>query len=162
MILLTQEAGQIQPMGWVLIIGFVLVLILAVCYDKKKAKKLNEELDAELANKIAGTCGNFTVTTDNKLVTRFGAGAGSGYCFFSLDEVAYIMLCRDDTTRSWVLGLYGEDKKLIKGEKFNSNKKKAAKERAQFFVKGEDIELRDFVHQYVPGAKLVGKYFKEL
>lgn len=162
MITLAQETGKIQPMGYVLIVGFAIILIWGLIHDRKKAGQFKGEIDKMFQDKIAGTCGNYIITTDNRLVEKFDLGIGSGYSMFSLADVAYIMTYRDSTVKTWKLALYDSNKKRIKGQKFDSRKKKASKTGADFITKGEDIELRDFIHSYVPQAKLVGLGFKEI
>lgn len=163
MLLLTQETAQIQPVGIVLIVGFAIILIFGFIYDRKKAGKFNGEIDRMTEGKVAGSLGNFTITTDNNLIVRFDAGTGSGYSIFPLAGVAYIMTAHDNTANSWILALYDADRKPVKGEKYDSRKKRPAREKAYFFTKKEEgMEYRDLIHNYAPQAKLVGKYFKDI
>ncbi len=161
MVLVTQGGGQISPVGIVLIVGFVIILIWAVRHDKKMAKQFEVDFKKGMDGKVAGSRGDFFLMTDNKLVVKYVQAKGCWCEVFPLENVSYIMTAHDGDI-GWGLSLYDVNKKLIKGEKFIYGRKKAMKADARFFTKGEDIELRDFLLGYLPKAKPVKKYFKEV
>lgn len=164
MMFLTQETGTIQPVGIVLIVGFVIILILCVRHDKKKSKQLGEETDKKFDGKIAdGDSENF-ITTDRELVMRFAYGITSGYNVFKLNAIAYVMTAWDLTSRQWVFALYDENKKCIQGQQFISTKKNPVNTKAYVFTKTkeESIDMWELIHSHVPNAKHVGLGFKEI
>lgn len=166
MILLAQESAKIQPMGWVLIIGFLAFFIFGLIYDKKKAKKFDEELDKKFEGQMEDGNKGLFVTPDRELVSRYGVGNFSGYEMFKLDAIKYVMIAYDNTRgcRYWVVGLYDENKKIIKGMKHMSTKKKPSSTRAYFthFPTEQAAEVVwEFVHKHVPDAERVGKFFKD-
>uniref|UniRef100_UPI004056B6E5 hypothetical protein n=1 Tax=Acetatifactor sp. TaxID=1872090 RepID=UPI004056B6E5 len=167
MILLAQEEAAITPVGWVLIIGFLAVLIFGLIYDKKKAKKFDEELDKKFDGQMEDGNRGLFVTPDRELVSRYSVGNYSGYETFKLDAIKYVMVAYDNTRgcRFWVVGLYDENKKIIKGKRYLSTKKKPSNARAYFthFPTEKDAEfLWEFVHKHVPEAQRVEKFFKDL
>lgn len=161
MILLTQEAKTIHPVALVCIIGFIIVFILCLIYDKKKAKKFSENFLKEYEGKMADGDAVFFITTERELVMPYIAPTFSGYKIFKLDEVAYVMTAWDRTCKSWILALYDKNKKSIKGKEFRSTKKKPLKAKAYFTTDAEAIERWEMIHKYVPDAKHVGIYFKD-
>lgn len=162
MILLTEEGAKIQPFGWVLIIGFLIVFIFGLIYDKKKSKKFSQEIDKKFEGKsVDGGYGSF-ITDDNELVMRFLGINMSGYKIFRLDNVAYVMTAWDYSIRKWVFALYDEKRKIIKGQEFVSTKRKPHRTKAYFQSDEEAVNLWELVHKHVPDAKHVGLYFKDI
>lgn len=155
------ESAKIQPMGWALIIGFSVVLIWAILYDKKKSKQFDNKVDKMFADKKV--CGNdaLFITSDNELVNRYSWAGVSGYSLYKLDSVKYIISCWDSAANQWYLGLYNEKKKRIVGEAHSSGKKKVRKAKAGFFGDSENVELIEMILKYAPNAELVGMGFKE-
>ena len=114
------ESAKIQPMGWVLIIGFVVVLVVGVIVGSRIDKKRAGQFEIEEAKRFEGkkVYGNEAVfiTSDNELVIRYHSAGIKGYKIFKLENVKYIMSCWDSTVKQWYIGLYDEKKKGIKGE----------------------------------------------
>lgn len=156
------ESAKIHPIGWVLIIGFLVVMVWAVWYDKKKSGKFNEEIDKLFAdNKVYGNEVMF-ITKDNELVIRYHIMGVSGYKIFKLDDVKYMMSYWNFQTKSWHQTLYNEKKKVVVGEEHKSAKKKPLKAKA-YFQDGhtEDVEFIEMILKFVPNAEVVGMGFKE-
>ncbi len=161
MMILTQSTGAITPVGWVLIIGFLVILIWGIFYDRKKAKNYSGEIDKSFEGKVADGNDVLFVTTDGELVSRFSSEGLSGYEVYKLDDIAYVMSAWDSSAGRWQLGIYDSRKKSVKGLRYSSRKTKPAKARGIFFVSEEPIEMREFVLKHAPKAVLVGKYFGE-
>ena len=159
-VLLT-ESAKIQPMGWVLIIGFIVILVCAIIYDKKKSAAFDENVDKMFAEK--GVYGNevIFITSDNELVNRYSWAGVSGYTIFKLDSVKYIMSCWDPAAKQWFIGLYNEKKKLVVGEDHSSGKRRVGKPKASFYQDSESVESLEMIMKCAPDAQLVGMGFKE-
>lgn len=164
MILLTQEAEPMTPMGWALIIGFALILVWGLWYDRNKAKKLDRTADKLFEGKVADGNDKFFITTDGQLVVRSAFVNYSSYNIFSLDTVAYVMTCWDETSKMWIFALYDANKKSIKGRQFISTKKNPKNQKAHLFASSEKEAnaMWELVHKYVPKAKHVGMYFRDI
>ena len=155
------ESAKMPLIGWVLIIGFLVVMVWAVWYDKKKSGKFDEEIDKLFAdNKVYGNDTIF-ITKDNELVVRYHYQAVSGYKIFKLEDVKYIMSCWDHSSKCWILNLYNEKKKAVVGEDHKSTKRKPLKATAHFSTRNENVEFIEMLFKFVPNAELVGMYFKE-
>ncbi len=159
------ESAKIQPMGWVLIIGFVVLLVGGVIIgrkiDKKNSGKFDAETDMKFADKIAEGNRNIFITTDKELVLRYKNMGQSGYKLYKLEGIKYIMSCWDSTSKCWRIGLYNEKKKLVPGEDHKAGKKKVFNTKASFPAKSESVEFLEMIMKYAPDAELVGLYFKE-
>lgn len=159
------ESAKIQPMGWVLIIGFVVILVVGVIIGGRVDKKNRAKFEEEEAKRFEGkkVYGNDVVfiTSDNELVVRYDSTGLRGYKIFKLENVKYIMSCWDSTVKQWYIGLYDEKKKGIKGEDHNSGTKPFRKAGAGFHGRSEDVEFLEMIMKFVPDAQLVGLYFKE-
>ncbi len=155
------ESAKIQPMGWVLIIGFVVVLVWAILYDKKKSKQFDDNVDKMFADKkVYGNEATF-ITSDNELVNRYSWAGVSGYTLYKLDSVKYIISCWDSAAKQWYIGLYNEKKKRVVGEAHSSGKKSVRKSKAGFFENSENVEFIEMLLKFAPNAELVGMGFKE-
>lgn len=155
------EGAKIQPIGWVLIIGFLVIIVWAVWYDKKRSGKFDEEVDKLFADKkVYGNEAVF-ITKDNELVVRNHSMGVSGYKIFKMEDVKYIMSCWDYQSKSWHLNLYNEKKKVVVGEEHKSAKKKPLKAKAYFSTRNENVEFIEMLLQFAPTAQLVGMGFKE-
>lgn len=159
------ESAKIQPMGWVLIIGFVVVLVVGVIIgsriDKKnKALFAEEEAKRFEGKKVYGNDAIF-ITSDNELVMRYATTGVSGYKIFKLEDIKYIMSCWDPGSKCWHTGLYNEKKKPIPGEDHKSSKKQPLKTKGYFQGRTENVEFLEMLLEYVPQAQLVGRSFKE-
>lgn len=159
--ILLAEGAKIQPVGWVLIIGFVALMIYLVIYDKKNAKKFDEEFEKQFQDKKAFGNDRIFITTENELVLREKVNGAGGYQIFKLEDVRYIMSTWDFTIKMWHIGLYGDNKKAIKGEGYHSGKKGGRKVTAVFRFRGEDEQLIEMLVNHMPQAQLVGMGFKE-
>lgn len=159
------ESAKIQPMGWVLIIGFVVILAVGMIIGARIDKKNRGKFEVEEAKRFEGkkVYGSEVVfiTSDNELVIRYDSAGVKGYKIFKLESIKYIMSCWDSTVKQWYIGLYDENKKGIKGEDHNSGTKPLRKADASFHGKSENVEFLEMVMKYAPDAQLVGLYFKE-
>lgn len=161
MMILTQSTGAITPVGWVLIIGFVIVFIWGMFYDRKKAKNYSWKIDKSFEGKVADGNDVLFVTTDGELVSRFLSEGLRGYEVYKLDDIAYVMNAWDSSAGVWQLGIYDSRKKSVKGLRYSSGKSTPAKAGGIFFFAEEPIEMREFVLKHAPKAVLVGKYFRQ-
>ncbi len=155
------EGAKIQPIGWILIIGFAVLIVYLAIYDKKNAKRFDEEFEKKFQDKKVFGNDKIFITTGNELIVRERVNGASGYRILKLDDVKFIMSTWDFTTKMWHLGLYNENRKLVKGERYHSGKKGANKTDAHFSFNGEDVELIEMLVKYIPKAQLVGREFKE-
>ncbi len=147
--------------GILLVIGFVAIMVWAVKHDKEKAKQFEEEFEKQFAEKRVYGNEKIFITPDNELVVCYAANGVKGYKIFKLENVKYIMSCWDYTAKCWRIGLYEENKKLLKGEDHNSGTKPLRKAEAHFANRSEDVEFLEMIMKFVPNAELVGLYFKE-
>lgn len=159
------ENAEIQPMGWVLIIGFLVLLVGGVIIGSiidKKNRAIFAEAEAKRfeGKKVYGNDNVFT-TSDNELVFRYAASGARGYKIFKLEDIKYIMSCWDHSSKCWILNLYNEKKKAVVGEDHKSSKKTPLKAKAHFSTRNENVELVEMLLQFAPTAQLVGMYFKE-
>ncbi len=159
------ESAKIQPMGWVLIIGFLVFLVVGVIVgsiiDKKNTGIFVEEEKKRFEGKKVYGNDTVFITSDNELVIRYSSVGLKGYKLFKLDEIKYIMSCWDAGARDWYIGFYNEKKKLIVGEDHKSSKKKPLKTKAGFHGSSENVEFLQMITKFAPNAQLVGVSFKE-
>ena len=159
------EGAKIQPMGWALIIGFVVVLVVGVIVgsiiDKKNAGIFVEEEKKRFEGKKIYGNDTVFITSDNELIIRYASAGVKGYKLFELDNIKYIISCWDAGARDWYIGFYNENKKQIVGEDHKSSKKKPLKTKAGFHGSSENVEFLEMIIKYAPNAKLVGLAFKE-
>ncbi len=161
MILLSGEAQQLTPAGIAWIVVFAVIIGAAVIYDRKKAKKFSGSMEEQFAGRIMEESGNIFVTTDKELVAKSTAPTYVDYEIFSLENVAYVMAHKDKTAYGmWALSLYDSNKKIIKGVKIRSTKKKPQKTNAYILTNNRPDEAVELVLKYVPNAQLVGLGFK--
>lgn len=159
------EGAKIQPMGWVLIIGFLVLLVGGVIIGSiidKKNRAIFAEVEAKRfeGKKVYGN-DNIFITSDNELVFRYAAAGARGYKIFKLEDVKYIMSCWDHSSKCWILNLYNEKKKAVVGEDHKSTKRKPLKATAHFSTRNENVEFIEMLLQFAPTAQLVGMGFKE-
>lgn len=159
------EGAKIQPMGWVLIIGFLVVLVVGVIIgsiiDKKnKAAFVEEEAKRFEGKKVYGNDTVF-ITSDNELVIRYTTTGVNGYKIFKSEGVKYILSFWNPVDKIWCVGLYNEKKKNIAGEDHKSSKKKPLKTKAYFRTKSENVEFVELLVKFIPDAELAGMSFKE-
>lgn len=159
------ENAEIQPMGWVLIIGFLVLLVGGVIIGSiidKKNRALFAEVEAKRfeGKKVYGN-DNIFITSDNELVIRYTSAGTSGYKLFKLETIKYIMSCWDPGSKCWHIGLYNEKKKVVVGEDHKSSKKTPLKAKAYFQNRAENVEFVELLVKYIPNAELVGRSFKE-
>lgn len=155
------ESAKIQPMGWVLIIGFAVILVIAVFTDKKNSAKFNEEVTKRFEGKKVYGNDVVFITSDNELIIRYASMGISGYKLFKLADIKYIMSCWDGGARDWYIGFYNDKKKLIAGEDHKSSKKKPLKTKASFHDSSENVEFLEMITKFTTGVQLVGVSFKE-
>lgn len=159
------EGAKIQPMGWVLIIGFLVLLVGGVIIGSiidKKNRAIFAEVEAKRfeGKKVYGN-DNIFITSDNELVFRYAAAGTRGYKIFKLEDIKYIMSCWNYQAKSWSLNLYNEKKKVVVGEDHKSSKKNPLKAKAYFNSRNENVEFIEMLLQFAPTAQLVGMGFKE-
>ena len=163
-VLLT-EGAKIQPMGWVLIIGFIVVLVVGMIIGgiiDKKNRGLFAQKEAKRfeGKKVYGDDTIF-ITSDNELVIRYASAGVRGYKIFKLEGIKYILSFWNPVDKIWCLGLYNEKKKNIVGEDHKSSKKNPLKAKAYFRTKSEDVEFVEMLVKFIPNAELAGMSFKE-
>lgn len=158
-------ATTLEPAVMVGIIVFVLFVIVAVIYDRKKAASFCADFFKQYQGKILEGDENIFVTTDGQLVMKMQESTRAGYYVYDLKDVAYVLTCYDSykRVRMWVFELYDSKKKLIKGALYVSTKRKPEKARAHRLVEQEATTdyLYELVRKYLPEVKRVGMYFKE-
>ena len=159
------EGAKIQPMGWVLIIGFLVLLVGGVIIGSiidKKNRAIFAEVEAKRfeGKKVYGN-DNIFITSDNELVFRYAAAGTRGYKIFKLEDIKYVMSCWNYQAKSWSLNLYNEKKKVVVGEDHKSSKKNPLKAKAYFNSRNENVEFIEMLLQFAPTAQLVGMGFKE-
>lgn len=115
MILLSSEE-KITPQGIAIIAGFIIILTVAILYDKKNGKKFLEEIAEQYPVKEA--FGDFYVTEKGELLLRFGSGTLPGYKKWNLSDIAYIATFKGE------FSVYGKDDKVMRGEYLTPSKKK--------------------------------------
>lgn len=127
------EGAKIQPMGWVLIIGFLVLLVGGVIIGSiidKKNRAIFAEVEAKRfeGKRVYGN-DNIFITSDNELVFRYAAAGTRGYKIFKLEDIKYVMSCWNYQAKSWSLNLYNEKKKVVVGEDHKSSKRILLKQR---------------------------------
>lgn len=155
------ESAKMSPIGWVLIIGLIVVIVWAIWYDKKRSGKFDEEIDKLFADKKVYGNDTIFITKDNELVIRYHYQAVSGYKIFKLEGIKYILSFWNPVDKIWCVGLYNEKKKNIVGEDHKSAKRKPLKAKAYFRTKSEDVEFIEMLVKFIPDAELAGMSFKE-
>lgn len=147
-----QETGEIQPMGWVLIIGFLVFFIGGLIYDKKKKDSFIGDLAAMLQEKSIDNMYGSYITSDRALIWILDGG----YMTCKLDDIYYISYGYDTINRNYGFTLRDEKGHVLKGKRYRSVKKKAEKCRMGTWVanREEAQGLFEFFKKHVPKVQL--------
>ncbi len=155
--MILQSSGEMTPQGIAIIVGFVIILTVAILYDKKNGKKFLKEIAEQYPVKEA--FGDVYVTEKGELLFRFGSGTLPGYKKWNISEIAYIATVRGE------FSIYGKDDKILRGEYLTPSKKKflASASAVNFYLGIGKIDgFVAFVKKHGPhiehtvGGKVVG------
>ena len=83
---------RLSPAGLLLIIGFCIIVIIAVIFDNSVSKKFDAKFKEE--NPIKANHKNMSITENGKLVFYLPSGKLAGYKVWNLDEVGYISISK--------------------------------------------------------------------
>ncbi len=153
MILLTsQEPEQIGPAGIALIVGFIVILIICVIYDKKKKEQFNKNAVANFKDKSIDSGYGYHITNERQILFI----SDGMYELFNLDEIATLVYIWDHSRRGYSYSLKDANGKLVKGSRFCSGKNNAGKASlAGVAASEEDIQgMYEFFRKHVPSLQI--------
>ncbi len=133
------------PAGAALIIGFVVILILAVMADKKGNKKFDSMMEEQYP--VKDSCGNMFVTEKGELLYYLPSGTLKGYKKWNLSDIGYIS--SHISTYKKQFSICDRNMQAMKGEYLTPSKKPLKEKAYETF----DIELGKNIQEYVDFLK---------
>ncbi len=110
------------PAGIALIVGFIVILTVAIMMDKNTGKKFIRDIEERYPSKE--TFGSAYVTEKGELLYRLDSGTLPGYKKWNLSDIAYIAAFKGE------FSFLDKDGKSMRGEYLTPSKKKHLKESA--------------------------------
>lgn len=101
--------------GIIIIIGFVVFLVAALCFDKKASKKFKEEIKEKYP--AQDSCQSMFVTDKGELLYYWPTGTLIGYKKWNIKDIACVAIYKDS------FGVYDSDMKALRGEYLCPSKK---------------------------------------
>ena len=139
-----------QPLGVIIIVGFVLLLVICIFIDKNTSKKFSNEIKEKYP--VKDLFENAYVTDKGELLYHCPSGTLNGYKKWNLKDISYISTYRGS------FSVLDHNKKAMRGEYLTPSRKKLLKEKAYatFTV------CPDKVYEYVEFIKKHGTHIQHL
>lgn len=133
------------PVGYVLIVGFVVVLAVCLYADKNTSKKFSVEISEKYP--ALDSFENIFVTDKGEVLYYLPSGTIAGYKKWNLQDIAYVNTYRGSFC------VLDSNKKELRGEYLTPSKKKLLKEKTYVsFTVGPDTAKQyvDFIQKHGP------------
>lgn len=145
------------PIGTALVVGFIILLIIAIWIDKQANKRFTKEISEKYPPKES--FGAFFITEKGELLRYCGSGTLVGYKKWNLADISYINSYKGDVS------FHNDKKKVMRGEYLTPSKKKFLKEKAYatFSVGYDNVpDFINFIKKYGPHIQhMVGGEIQE-
>ena len=125
------------PAGIALVVGFIVILIVCIIFDKKGNEKFKKQMEEQYPVKEA--FGRAYVTEKGELLYRLESGTVLGYKKWNLSEIAYIATYRGE------FSFVDKDGNTMRGEYLTPSKKQFLKEKAYASFNVGIDKVKDFV-----------------
>lgn len=144
LLLLAEETAKVKPLGWVLIIGFVVIFVLCLLKDSNANKKFNKMISEKYPIKEA--FGAMYVTEKGDLLMALGSGTLMGFKRWDLNEIGEVQI--DGRGHLSICDTNGN---VMKGE-YLTPSKKPVKEYAyaSFPFGGQAKSYKEFISKHAP------------
>ena len=146
-----QEAATIKPLGWLLIIGFIIILAICIYVDKTSNKRFRAKIEKEYPS--VDSLGAMFVTEKKELLLYLGSGTLIGWKKWNLNDIAYVSI--NDRGFS----LKDSNKKSLKGDYLTASKKPLKEKAFAFFPVGEDDAraYAEFITKHNPSIEVINE-----
>lgn len=125
------------PAGLLLIIGFCIIVIIAVIFDKSASKKFEANFKSE--NPVKANLKDMSITENGKLVFYLPSGTLVGYKVWNLNEIGYI-----STNRS-KFSILDKNMNVMAGEYMTPSKKPVKEKAYKTFEVGVGNNVQEYV-----------------
>lgn len=137
--------------GIALVVGFIVIIILAVMADKKANEKFKKKIEStyQIKDRLKG----IVITSDNSVLLYYPSGSLHGYKKWNLEDIAYVGFATVPANNK-TFSFLGDDKKAMKGEYLTPSKKPLMqKTMAAFPLNGmSPDEIFGIIKKYKPDA----------
>ena len=146
-----------SPIGVALIVGFIVILIVCIMFDKKGSKKFKKLIEERYPVKEA--YGRAYVTEKGELLYRLESGTVPGYKKWNISDIAYIATFNARIPSGGAISTHmkqfcflDKDKNTMQGEYLTPSKKPLLqKKQVNFAVENDDVDkLVAFVKKHGP------------
>lgn len=144
---------DIRPfIGIALVVGFIVIIVLAVMSDKKANKKFKNKI--ETSYQLKERQGNLAITTNNEVMLYLPSGSIAGYKLWRLEDIVYVGMTTVPATNC-AYCFMNEEKKAMKGEYLTPSKKPLLQyKQATFPARMDDLEtVYQFIKKHKPDVK---------
>lgn len=141
---------DIRPLiGIALVVGFIVIIVLAVMSDKKANRKFKEKI--ENSYKLKDREGNLAITTNNEVMLYLPSGSIAGYKLWRLEDIVYVGMTTVPAS-SCAFCFMHDDKKAMKGEYLTPSKKPLLQyKQSTFPARRDDLEsVYQFIKKHKP------------
>ena len=128
---------RMTPAGLLLIIGFCIIVIIAVIFDKSASKKFEANFKSE--NPVKANLKDMSITENGKLVFYLPSGTLVGYKVWNLNEIGYI-----STNRS-KFSILDKNMNVMAGEYMTPSKKPVKEKAYKTFEVGVGNNVQEYV-----------------
>ena len=144
------NGNSLAPLfGAALVVGFVLIIVLAVMSDKKANRKFKEMIDNDY--KIKDKEGNISLTQNNEIMIYCGSGTLAGYKVWPIEDISYVGISTIPASRLCFCFM-DENKKAMNGKYLTPSKKPLMQYKQSTFPASNREEL-DQVFAFVQKHK---------
>lgn len=143
-------SADIKPfIGIALVVGFIVIIVLAVMSDKKANKKFAKKI--ETTYQLKDKMGNLVITTNNEVMLYLPSGSISGYKLWHLEDITYVGMTTVPATNCAYCFMH-DDKKAMKGEYLTPSKKPLLQyKQSTFPARMDDLEsVYQFIKKHKP------------
>ena len=125
------------PVGIAIVVGFIVLLIVCIMFDKKGNEKFKKQMEEQYPVKEAFD--RAYVTEKGELLYRLESGTVLGYKKWNISDIAYIATIRGEFC------FLDKDGKTMRGEYLTPSKKQLLKEKAYVTFNIGISQIKDFV-----------------
>ena len=125
------------PAGLLLIIGFCIIVIIAVIFDKSASKKFEANFKSE--NPVKANLKDMSITENGKLVFYLPSGTLVGYKVWNLNEIGYI------STNGSKFSILDKNMNVMAGEYMTPSKKPVKEKAYKTFEVGVGNNVQEYV-----------------
>ena len=128
---------RMTPAGLLLIIGFCIIVIIAVIFDKSASKKFEANFKSE--NPVKANLKDMSITENGKLVFYLPSGTLVGYKVWNLNEIGYI------STNGSKFSILDKNMNVMAGEYMTPSKKPVKEKAYKTFEVGVGNNVQEYV-----------------